>query len=221
MSARVGFCGACRSAPDCSWRSPACRSMDGTPSSAASRITSCEPAIETLCLLACPARDGRPTPKKIAKCCPPCSASSRVRRRASCLRRTSKRTSKRFNRSAAATRQRKWCLALLATMAMRNGCSVHPERSPPARQPRPYWASSCNDARKTSISPTRCDSSSSSRSNAVARPDFTEGVRALLIDKDNKPQWQPRTLAEVTPQWIDGHFAAPVWPDSKHPLADL
>lgn len=55
----------------------------------------------------------------------------------------------------------------------------------------------------------------------TARPDLTEGVRALLIDKDNKPQWQPRTLAEVTPQWIDGHFAAPVWPDSKHPLTDL
>lgn len=54
-----------------------------------------------------------------------------------------------------------------------------------------------------------------------ARPDFTEGVRALLIDKDNKPQWRPRTMAEVTPQWIDGHFAAPVWPDSKHPLEDL
>ena len=55
----------------------------------------------------------------------------------------------------------------------------------------------------------------------VARADFTEGVRALLIDKDNKPQWQPRTLADVTPQWIDGHFAAPAWPGSKHPLADL
>lgn len=55
----------------------------------------------------------------------------------------------------------------------------------------------------------------------TARPDFTEGVRALLIDKDNEPQWQPRTLAEVTPQWIDGHFTAPVWPDSRHPLSDL
>ncbi len=54
-----------------------------------------------------------------------------------------------------------------------------------------------------------------------ARPDLTEGVRALLIDKDNKPQWRPRTLAEVTPQWIDGHFTAPVWPNSTHPLADL
>ncbi|HWK51560.1 MAG TPA: enoyl-CoA hydratase/isomerase family protein [Steroidobacter sp.] len=54
-----------------------------------------------------------------------------------------------------------------------------------------------------------------------ARADFPEGVRALLIDKDQKPQWQPRTLDEITSQWIDGHFAVPVWPDSRHPLADL
>ncbi|MFC4313223.1 enoyl-CoA hydratase/isomerase family protein [Steroidobacter flavus] len=54
-----------------------------------------------------------------------------------------------------------------------------------------------------------------------SRPDLTEGVRALLIDKDHKPQWRPRTLAEVTPEWIDGHFAAPAWPGSNHPLADL
>jgi enoyl-CoA hydratase/carnithine racemase len=54
-----------------------------------------------------------------------------------------------------------------------------------------------------------------------ARPDFAEGVRALLIDKDQKPRWQPRTLDEITPQWIDGHFAAPVWPNSQQPLADL
>jgi enoyl-CoA hydratase/carnithine racemase len=53
-----------------------------------------------------------------------------------------------------------------------------------------------------------------------ARPDFSEGVRALLIDKDQKPQWQPRTLAEVTQEWIDGYFAVPAW-GSKHPLADL
>jgi enoyl-CoA hydratase/carnithine racemase len=42
-----------------------------------------------------------------------------------------------------------------------------------------------------------------------ARPDFSEGVRALLIDKDNKPRWQPRTMDEVTQEWIDEHFAMP------------
>ncbi len=54
-----------------------------------------------------------------------------------------------------------------------------------------------------------------------AHPDFAEGVRALLIDKDNKPQWQPATLDAVTPAWIDAHFAAPAWPQGAHPLADL
>jgi enoyl-CoA hydratase/carnithine racemase len=54
-----------------------------------------------------------------------------------------------------------------------------------------------------------------------AHPDFSEGVRALLIDKDKTPRWQPRTLAEVTPEWIDEHFVEPVWPGSRHPLSDL
>lgn len=39
-----------------------------------------------------------------------------------------------------------------------------------------------------------------------AHPDFAEGVRALLIDKDKSPRWQPATLAEVTPEWIEAHL---------------
>lgn len=50
-------------------------------------------------------------------------------------------------------------------------------------------------------------------------PDFIEGVRALLVDKDNAPQWQPATLAGVSEAWIAEHYVAP-W-TGAHPLADL
>lgn len=51
-------------------------------------------------------------------------------------------------------------------------------------------------------------------------PDFPEGVRALLVDKDGKPQWQHASVAEVPQHWVDAHFTAP-WGDAAHPLADL
>jgi enoyl-CoA hydratase len=37
--------------------------------------------------------------------------------------------------------------------------------------------------------------------------DFYEGIRAVIIDKDNRPRWRPETLAEVTPQDVERHFA--------------
>ena len=36
--------------------------------------------------------------------------------------------------------------------------------------------------------------------------DFYEGIRAMLVDKDQSPVWKPSTLAEVTPQMVDDHF---------------
>lgn len=37
--------------------------------------------------------------------------------------------------------------------------------------------------------------------------DFYEGVRAVLVDKDNTPVWQPATLEEITPDMVESYFA--------------
>jgi enoyl-CoA hydratase len=39
------------------------------------------------------------------------------------------------------------------------------------------------------------------------RHDFLEGVRALIVEKDNKPLWNPPSLAGVTDAMIDDIFA--------------
>ncbi|MDH3642679.1 MAG: enoyl-CoA hydratase/isomerase family protein [Gammaproteobacteria bacterium] len=48
--------------------------------------------------------------------------------------------------------------------------------------------------------------------------DFAEGVRALLIEKDNAPRWQFDDLASLPLAYVDSHFVEP-W--SQNPLADL
>lgn len=44
-------------------------------------------------------------------------------------------------------------------------------------------------------------------------PDFTEGVRAKLVEKDNKPAWQPEHLSKVEPSFIERCFEP--YPGSK------
>jgi enoyl-CoA hydratase len=43
----------------------------------------------------------------------------------------------------------------------------------------------------------------------MAGHDFYEGVRAIVVDKDRRPRWQPATSEELTPALVAAHFAQP------------
>ena len=44
-------------------------------------------------------------------------------------------------------------------------------------------------------------------SRLIMRPDFAEGVRALIVDKDNAPKWNPATASDVDDALVDSIFA--------------
>lgn len=50
--------------------------------------------------------------------------------------------------------------------------------------------------------------------------DLIEGIRALLIDKDNTPRWQPARLEDVSEERVAQFFSSP-WSEADHPLAGL
>jgi enoyl-CoA hydratase/carnithine racemase len=53
-----------------------------------------------------------------------------------------------------------------------------------------------------------------------ARTETAEGIRALVIDKDNTPVWQPAHIEDVTPDMVQAFFTSP-WAAHSHPLRDL
>ena len=54
--------------------------------------------------------------------------------------------------------------------------------------------------------------------NLVRHPEFAEGVRALLIDKDKKPVWQHAHFSAVSASEMEALFTPP-W--SSNPITDL
>jgi enoyl-CoA hydratase/carnithine racemase len=53
-----------------------------------------------------------------------------------------------------------------------------------------------------------------------ASSETVEGIRALAIDKDHAPHWQPARVEDVTPEMVLPFFVSP-WPASAHPLRHL
>jgi enoyl-CoA hydratase len=51
-------------------------------------------------------------------------------------------------------------------------------------------------------------------SRVLTRPDFAEGVRAVIVDKTNDPKWDPATPEGVTDDLVDMIFA-PLPPDEE------
>ena len=47
-----------------------------------------------------------------------------------------------------------------------------------------------------------------------------EGIRALAIDKDYAPKWNPARIEDVKPAMVQAFFASP-WTADAHPLREL
>lgn len=56
-------------------------------------------------------------------------------------------------------------------------------------------------------------------SRVLTRPDFAEGVRAVIVDKDNAPRWDPATPESVTTELLDSIFAPLPADEEWTPLA--
>ncbi|MDP0563334.1 MAG: enoyl-CoA hydratase/isomerase family protein [Candidatus Endonucleobacter sp. (ex Gigantidas childressi)] len=56
--------------------------------------------------------------------------------------------------------------------------------------------------------------------NCSLRGDLSEGVRALLIDKDKKPKWLFDSVGDVGSESLEA-FYQPLWGDVEHPLASM
>ena len=50
--------------------------------------------------------------------------------------------------------------------------------------------------------------------------DVIEGIRARIIDKDNRPAWRFAQIEDVPAEAVEKMFESP-WPADAHPLREL
>jgi hypothetical protein len=55
---------------------------------------------------------------------------------------------------------------------------------------------------------------------SIEHGDIIEGIRAQILDKDNKPRWKPARVADVSRASVQAFFAPREAPE-RHPLAHL
>ena len=53
-----------------------------------------------------------------------------------------------------------------------------------------------------------------------AASETVEGIRALAVDKDHAPRWNPARIEDVRPEMVQPFFDSP-WPAHAHPLREL
>jgi hypothetical protein len=56
--------------------------------------------------------------------------------------------------------------------------------------------------------------------STFAHGDVMEGIRARIIDKDNRPAWRIARIEDVTPEDVARMFESP-WTPQTHPLREL
>jgi enoyl-CoA hydratase len=54
----------------------------------------------------------------------------------------------------------------------------------------------------------------------AAQSETVEGIRALAVDKDHTPRWNPVRIEEVTEAMVSPFFNSP-WTPEAHPLSAL
>jgi hypothetical protein len=55
---------------------------------------------------------------------------------------------------------------------------------------------------------------------SVRHPDFAEGIRAMVVDKDFQPNWQHCSVEAVPEEWVEA-LLTPLWPEAEHPFEQL